>query len=210
VQWKREKHSAGQRWLWYLLLQFITVTIIVLLTGKRFGHYQIQLHPIIALFGACWWASGMTSFPWLRKAFFRKWGTVLLVVLSLSVGTGLYFYYAKKTDRPRIAADYLNTKLQPGETFFGINGWQITYHLTNRPVPTPYIHSSLLYYDHHIKAFQINELEEAERILADQSVKYLIRRKVDPEADTPLTKRLLEEFELVEELEADILVWKRK
>ena len=56
VQWKRENSKEGKRWIAYLLLQFITVTTVVLLTGKRFGHYQVQLHPIIALFGACWWA----------------------------------------------------------------------------------------------------------------------------------------------------------
>ncbi len=210
VQWRKNQNKAGQRWLWYLLLQFLTVTTVVLLTGKRFGHYQIQLHPIIALFGACWWAKDVTVFPWLRTHFWKKWGIALIIFGAISLGTAHFFHYQKKTDRPTIAANYLNTVLQPGETFFGINGWQITYHLTNRPVPTPYVHSSLLYLDHHVRAFQIDELAEAERILADPSVQYLIGRKVDQEANTPLTKRLLEAFTFDKELEADVVVWKRK
>lgn len=210
VQWKREKNKESQRWLFYLLLQFITVTIVVLLTGKSFGHYQIQLHPIIALFGACWWANGMTVYPWLRSSFFAKWGLPLLILAATSVGGGLYLHYKKKTDRPKIVADYLNTVLQPEETFFGINGWQISYHLVDRPVPSPYVHSSLLYLAHHVKAFQIDELAEAERILADSSVRYLVGRKIDQQADTPLTARLMEEFELHTELEQGILVWRRK
>lgn len=210
VQWKQKNSNDGQRWMRYLFLQFITVTVVVLLTGKRFGHYQIQLHPIIALFGACWWAKDMTVFPRLRSAFFARWGKPLLIFAGCCVGVALYFHYEKKTDRPQIVADYLNTVLQPDETFFGINGWQISYHLVDRPVPTPYVHSSLLYLDHHLNAFQIDELAEAERIIADDSVGYLVGRKVDPEANTPLTARLMEEFEFHTELEESIVIWRRK
>ena len=48
---------AGQvqeDWMRYLLLQAALVTLAVLLTGKTFGHYQIQLHPVVALYaGSC-------------------------------------------------------------------------------------------------------------------------------------------------------------
>lgn len=209
VQWRRNKSKEGQRWLWYLLLQFLTVTTVVLLTGKRFGHYQIQLHPIMALFGACWWASGMTVFATLRTDFWRKWAIPLLIVPAIGLGTAHFFHYQKKIDQARIIADGLNRILKPGETFFAINGWQVAYHLTDRPVPTPYVHSSLLYLDHHVRAFQIDELTEAERILADDTVQYLVGRKKDREANTPLTKRLLEEFAFSEELETGVVVWKR-
>ena len=210
VRGEELKSEEGRRWLWYLLLQFLTVTTVVLLTGKRFGHYQVQLHPVLALFAACWWVDGVRVFPWLRGGFVRRYGLVIIAVLSLGLGTMHYFRYAKKTDAPRIVADYLNEQLQPGETYFGINGWQMSFHLTGRPVPTPYVHSSLLYLDHHVRAFQIDELAEAERILADPTVRYLVGRKVDPEADTPLTRRLLEEFVLLEEITPDILVWQRR
>lgn len=210
VQSEELKSGEGQRWLWYLLLQFVTVTTVVLLTGKRFGHYQVQLHPVLALFAACWWVEGVRVFPWLRGGWVRRHAVPIIAVLALGLGTTHYALYAKKTDRPRIVADYLNKTLQPGETFFGINGWQMTYHLTGSPVPTPYVHSSLLYLDHHVRAFQIDELAEAERILADPTVRYLVGRKEDPGADTPLTRRLLEEFDFKEEIEADVLIWERR
>lgn len=210
VQSQKQKSHEGKRWLWYLLLQFITVTTVVLLTGKRFGHYQVQLHPVLALFAACWWMPGVTVYGWLRGPGLRRYGLGLLVVLALALGTTHYSRYAKKTDRPRIVADYLNATLLPGETYFGINGWQIAFHLTDRPVPTPYVHSSLLYLDHHVRAFQIDELAEAERILADPSVRFLVGRKEDPEANTPLTRRLREEFRFKEEIGGEVLVWERK
>ena len=42
-------------WAYFLLLQFVLVTLVVLATGKRFGHYQIQLHPVLASLAALWW-----------------------------------------------------------------------------------------------------------------------------------------------------------
>lgn len=210
VQWRKQKSGEGQRWGWYLLLQFLTVTAVILLTGKRFGHYQIQLHPVLALFGACWWATGLTVGNWLRGDKLKRWTPAIIAVLALALGAAHYAHYAKKTDTIAIMADYFNEKLKPGETYFLINGGQMAYHLTNRPVPTPYVHSSLLFYDHHLRAFQIDELAEAERIIADPSVIYLFGRRNDPEADSPLVRRLLEEFELHEELGKGALIWKRK
>jgi hypothetical protein len=131
-------------------------------------------------------------------------------VLALALGTAHYFHYAKKKDPASQVANYFNEKLNPGETFFGINGWQISYHLTNRPVPTSYVHSSLLYLDHHVKAFQVDELGEAERLISTPELMYLVGRRKDANADTPLTDRLMEAFEPHDEIGDDILVWKRK
>lgn len=210
VRGKEQEAMVTSTWFVYLLVQFLTVTTVVLLTGKRFGHYQVQLHPVIALFAACWWATRPPGKGWWRSSALRRWGGALLAVLFLGIGTAHFFRYRKKVDHPRIVADYLNTVLQPGETYFGINGWQIAYHLTDRPVPTPYVHSSLLYLDHHVRAFQIDEQAEAERILSDASVQYLVGRTVDEEAQTPLTFHLLEAFRPYTTLEHDIMVWKRR
>lgn len=212
TQVRGEGRFSGVRpeWWAYLLLQFLTVTTVVLLTGKRFGHYQVQLHPVLALFAALWWLPGSKVFSWLRRPFWRRWGPALLVVLFCGIGLAHFSRFRKKTDHPRTVANYLDRHLGPGETYFGINGWQMAYHLSDRPVPTPYVHSSLLYLDHHVRAFGIDELAEADRILADPSVRFLVGRREDPEADTPLTRRLLENFRFREAIDDDILVWERR
>lgn len=216
VQWKRTKEQGEERkkgvmnWSYYLLLQFLLVTIVVLLTGKRFGHYQIQLHPIIALLAGLWWLPGLTVYPWLRREKLRRWTPYLVAGLAFILGTVHFLHYHKKDDKPARIAAYFEDKLGPEETFFGINGWQITYHLLDRPVPTPYVHSSLLYLDHHVRAFQIDELAEAERLIADPTVVYLVGRTYDENANTPLTARLLEVFQPHDLIGEDIRVWKRK
>ncbi|SEQ82665.1 ArnT family glycosyltransferase [Neolewinella agarilytica] len=209
VQWKRFKSKEGLQWGYYLLLQFLLVSVVVLITGKRFGHYQVQLHPVLSLLAACWWAPGLTIFPRLRRERLRKWTPTIVASLALLLGVVHLQHYTKKDDKPARIAAYFEDKLAPGETFFGINGWQITHHLLDRPVPTPYVHSSLLYLDHHVRAFQIDELAEAERIINDPTVIYLVGRAQDSNADTPLTERLLEVFEPFGEIGEDIRVWKR-
>ncbi|MEM9928631.1 MAG: glycosyltransferase family 39 protein [Bacteroidota bacterium] len=210
VQCWRQKSREKVNWGLYLCLQFVLVTIVVLLTGKRFGHYQIQLHPVIALWAALWWAPGVTIFDRLRTDKLRKLVPYLLVGLALFLGLSRYFKYAKKSDEPTAIAQYFQDRLAPGETFFLINGWQISYHLLDRRVPTPYVHSSLLFLAHHVKAFQIDELAEAERILADDTVKYLVKRRVDANAETPFTDRVLEQFTQVDTIGEELLVYRRK
>lgn len=198
------------QWGIYLLLQFTLVTVVVLLTGKRFGHYQVQLHPVVALLAAMWWAPGTTVFPALRKQGLRKYSLAIVLSVAILLGTAHYFAYAKKRDEPPKIAAYFKDKLGPDETIFIINGFQITYHLLDKPVPTPYIHSSLLFYDHHVRAFQIDEMAEADRILNDPTVQYLVRRREDNNAQTPLTDRLLPAFEQVDEIGDRLLVYRRR
>jgi 4-amino-4-deoxy-L-arabinose transferase-like glycosyltransferase len=210
VQAYREESKESWRWSAYLLLQFALVTAVVLITGKRFGHYQVQLHPVLALLGAMWWAPGMTVFSRLRQEKLRKYLPAIVVATFALLGTAHFVNYSKKRDEPRQIAAYFEDKLAPGETIFFLNGYQIAYHLLDRPVPTPYVHSSLLFLDHHVRAFRIDELAEAERILADPTVAYLVGRRVDEDADSPLTARLLEEFEAFDDIGDRLLVYRRK
>lgn len=211
VQCWRLKRKDKLTWLFYLLLQFVLVTVVVLLTGKRFGHYQVQLHPVVALLAAMWWAPGVAVFPWLRRETLYNRLPLIVGVLALLLGTAHYFNYSGKRDEPPKIAAYFQDKLGPDETIFIINGYQATYHLLDRPVPTPYVHSSLLFLAHHVRAFQIDERQEAERIIADRSVTYLVSRRDDPEAlKTPLTRRLMEEFDGVDAIGDRLLVYRRK
>ena len=213
VQWWRRwrgEEDGRVRWGLYLLLQFALVTGVVLLTGKRFGHYQVQLHPVLALLAACWWARGETSLPWLRGAARRARLRYLVPVAFLLLGAAHYANYAAKRDEARQIADYLRPRLAAGETFFAINGYQIAYHLLDRPVPTPYVHSSLLFLDHHVRAFRIDEVAEARRILADPTVTYLIKRDPDAGAAGPVTDLLLASFTEVDRIGDRLLVYRRR
>ncbi|THH40724.1 ArnT family glycosyltransferase [Neolewinella litorea] len=195
-----ERH---REWTAYLLLQFLLVSVVVMLTGKRFGHYQVQLHPIVALYVGAW-----VGYTW-EHVLRRRWVPVVVAVVSLGLGVVHFFYYQKKADEPRVIAAYLAPRLAPGETFFTLNGFQITYHLLDRPVPTPYVHSSLLFFEHHARAFRIDEAAEAQRIIDDPSVRYLVGRINDPETNTSLTETLMPHFHPAGDITHDLRVWER-
>lgn len=198
VRGEGPKSGGTPRWLGYLLLQFVTVSIVILLTGKRFGHYQVQLHPVLALFAACWWVEGVRVFSWLRGGFLRRYALPIVAVGALGLGTVHYLHYKNKDDVPLLIAKYLKQHLKPKETFFCLDGPQIVHHLTNKPVPTPYVHSSLLFTKHHLKTFQIDERTEAQRIIEDPTVAYLVGHKGKPVEPSLLHDILLKEFELVD------------
>ncbi|MEL7161815.1 MAG: hypothetical protein AAFN92_13725, partial [Bacteroidota bacterium] len=210
VQYRLFRSRELPRWGYYLLLQFLLVTIVVLLTGKRFGHYQVQLHPVLALLAGLWWAPGVSIFPWLRRERLRKLTPYLVGGLALVLGTVHFFHYQKKTDDPQLMADYLRSRLGEEETFFCLNGRQIAYHLLDKPVPTPYVHSSLLFLDHHLRAFQVDEAAVAQDIIDNPSVTYLVGHTDNTDDPSTIKQLLLEHFTYVETVQDRLVIYRRQ
>ncbi|MTB51788.1 glycosyltransferase family 39 protein [Lewinella sp. W8] len=211
VQAFRQKATHPTRiWGTFLLLQCLLVALMVITPGKRFGHYQIQLHPVLSLMAAMWWLPGMRSLGFLRSEKLRRWAPAIITTFALVLGTVFFFKYEHKEDQPEEIVQYLQAQLGPGETFLPLNGFQITYHLLDRRVPTPYVHSSLLFLPHHVRAFQIDERAEAQRLLDNPKLTFLVGRTEDEWADTPLTEILFEEFEPYDTIGEKLRVWRRK
>ncbi|WP_116126721.1 ArnT family glycosyltransferase [Lewinella sp. IMCC34183] len=203
AQVRGRSDSKERTWVRYLLLQAVLVSIMILLTGKRFGHYQIQLHPVVAL-----WVGSAVATVW-TDALRRRWVAYAVAAVAVAIGLAHAAYYAKKDDAPRRTAAWLTQRLDPGETFVGVNGFQIVYHLTDRPVPTPYVHSSLLFEPTHHRAFRIDQAREAAYILADPTVRYLVARAGDPALDSRVARTLLEAFEPVGQIDAETTAYRR-
>ena len=197
------RKGKNGEWLTYLLLQFTLVTTVVLLTGKRFGHYQIQLHPVLSLL------VGATAGVAYREVLRRRWVKIAVLVAAVGVGIGHAVYYGGKTDGRQQLADYLAPRLAPDETFLTLDGFQILYHLLDRPVPTPYVHSSLLFYGHHVQAFRIDERAEAARLLANPKLRFVAGRRWSGE-DSELLRLVLEEFGAPTSVGEELIVWERR
>ncbi len=174
----RQLPKAAQPWAYFLLLQLVIVSLVVIASGKRFGHYQIQLHPILAALAALWWLPIVSPPKWLPKiAFHRGMGYVFL--LAAIIGNLHFFRYQSKEDTTRLIADQLRPRLMPTDDLFAINSQQLLYHLLDRPVPTRYVHPSLLFYDHHVEALEIDLQAEAGRIFSNPQLRYLVIRAKD-------------------------------
>ena len=86
----------------------------------------------------------------------------------------------------------------------------MAYYLLDRDVPTPYVHSSLLFLDHHVAAFQIDERAEAQRIIDNQAVSYLVSKVADAAMNSPVSQALLPHFSPQDTIDTNLVIWHRK
>ena len=214
VQSKGRKSSEIKRWSYYLLLQTLTVAAVILLTGKRFGHYQIQLQPIVAAFGALWWVSSRGTEKGVERPIGNRWyhsyKPALIIAISVMIGGMHAIRYAEKYDREAAMVRYLETHLGPNETFVNVSGGQIAYFVLDRDVPTPFVHSSLLFYPHHLYAFQIDPIEEARHILNNPNVTYVTAEIEAEEWEAPYAAQLKPYFSPVDTVDDRLVFWRRR
>ncbi|WP_367388531.1 ArnT family glycosyltransferase [Lewinella sp. LCG006] len=192
----REPLAKDRTWQGFLLLWLGCVTVMTLLPGKTFGHYQIQMMPPLALLAALWFDPERKQQGWLRKAAAR-WIKPFMVVAFVGISVGLFFYFRNKLDGPRLVAAALKERLAPGELVYTGNYHHIVYHLLGQQGLTPYVHSSLLFYDHHVEALEIDLTKEAKRIL-DQHPRFILLRTDHPH--NLLTNSIYERYEITDTL----------
>lgn len=192
----RERVAPDLIWQNFLLLWLLCVTIMTLLPGKTFGHYQIQMMPPLALLAATWFSPLRRQQKWLRNLS-AKSVQLFLAVAFTGISIGLYFYYTSKLDGPRVIATELEKRLQPGEVVYTGNYHHIVYPLLGQNSLTPYVHSSLLFYDHHINALEVDLEKEATRILA-QNPRFVLLRTDHPH--NALTNLIYERYLITDTL----------
>ena len=151
--------------------------------------------PPLALLMGSWFYEQRQQQAFLRKLSPRiGWGIFAALILGLSLG--LYSYYSKE-DEPRVVAAELQRRLQPGELVYTGNYHHITYHLLGQQSLTPYVHSSLLFYDHHVRALEIDLEQEANRIL-QQDPRFVLLRTDHPH--TALTDIIYDNYTITDTL----------
>ena len=192
----RPPHQPDREWQLFLLFWLACVVVITILPGKTFGHYQIQLMPPLALLAGSWFLSTRKGQAKLRQIPGRwTWPVLGVAVLGLSVG--LSAYYLKRVDDPRVVATELEKRLQPGDLVYTGNYHHITYHLLDQPSLTPYVHSSLLFYEHHVNALEI-DLEEEGRKILDQNPRFVLLRPDHPH--NQLTDMIYQDYTIIDTL----------
>ncbi|MGH1435964.1 MAG: ArnT family glycosyltransferase [Lewinella sp.] len=192
----REPLAKDRVWQGFLMLWLACVTVMTLLPGKTFGHYQIQMMPPLALLAASWFDPERGQQAWLRKIP-ALWSRGFLLATFLGISIGLFSYFQNKLDGPRLVAAALKERLAPGELVYTGNYHHIVYHLLGQKSLTPYVHSSLLFYEHHVNALEIDLAEEAQHILAQQP-RYILLRTDHPH--NVLTNSIYKRYEITDTL----------
>jgi 4-amino-4-deoxy-L-arabinose transferase-like glycosyltransferase len=191
------------------ILWFLACTAAIILQGKFFYHYFIQLMLPLAFGAGSFFDAAQQHHKFWKRILQRKTGGVALVALTV-ITTGIQVQQVLlKTDYPKQVASWLDTRMQPGETLYTGNYHQIIYHLTEQNSPTPYVHSSLLTNEKHLFAQGISHYSEMEKILKQQP-NYILIDKVYPVATSPIHQELNSNYQLVKIFGEHIMVYQRK
>ena len=192
--------------LWMLL-----VWIVVLLPGKFFAHYCIQVMLPLSYVAGSFFQLDRESIPkWLRVLTSIKVGGIILIILLLINTIFHKIDYFDKKDHPREIAAFLQEELKEGETFFIGNYEQILYHLLQQPSPVPYVHSSLLWSPNHQEALMINE-DEVLSQLKNVSPRFIFRKRSSWEENMSMIEDwLVEGYQIRKTFNDEIDVYERK
>lgn len=190
-----------------LLVAWLLMALVaVILAGKTFGHYTIQLMLPVSLIAGLLFHPSIT-WPFKKEPVLsRKTGFVIIAVLIVAVSAMKIEYMVRK-DVPAEIADYLRPKLGKEDNIYTGNYHHIIYYLLKKDSPTKYVHRSLLLSENHIRALNINAAEEFRQIM-DRQPAYIIVRDEFP--DSLMNNYIHINYIVEKEFEGGVYLYARK
>lgn len=191
---------------------FVTIWLLfclfsVLMPGKRFSHYMIQLMlPVSFLAGNIFDPEFKKPTP-LNILFSRKIGYLLLgsIVIANMVLQKKDFY--DEVDCPQETVNFLEKVVEDEDIIFTSNAQHIIYYLLDVSPPTKYIHQSLLFVDVHYETLGIDPTIELRTILNKQPRFILTRGAMENEV---IRETLEKEYRFIHSLnDCSINVYQR-
>lgn len=177
----------------------------VMIAGKTFGHYTIELMLPVSLLAGMFFHSE-SKMPWnFSRLLANNWGKAILLVLVLSICL-MKIEYVTRKDVPCEVADYLRPKLKADDVIYTGNYHHIIYYLLNKDSPTKYVHRSLLIEPNHIRALNINVDAEFRHIM-HQEPAYIIVQRAYPAG--MMRDYISEHYVVDKEFGDNVLVYKR-
>jgi 4-amino-4-deoxy-L-arabinose transferase-like glycosyltransferase len=163
-----EMISKGLIITWCLM-----ILIVVLLPGKSFFHYFIQMMLPVSIYSGNFFSEKLVKPAWINKITGKPYGPVILfAVIVINVAVKKLDYY-DKPDKPLIIADYLKMTMQPGDRLYTGNSYQILYYLLEKECPVKYVHRTLMCAGHHQKLLHIDLPKEMGNLMK-QNIEYII------------------------------------
>ena len=173
----KKTDGTGIRGTKLLIVTWSTMALIaVLLAGKTFGHYTIQLMLPLSLAAGVFFIPGRVMPRWLEKITTARTGGTIFFILVMVLTLMKVEYFVRK-DVPKEIASYLKPRLDKDDVIYTGNYHHIVYYLLRKDSPTKYIHRSLLLKDKHIRALDINTDEEFRKIMSLRPVYIIIEKE---------------------------------
>ena len=151
----------------------LMVLVVILLTGKSFFHYFIQLMLPVSIYAGNFFRKDMAKPAWINKIIGKPLGTALLIIAILAQVLMQKHDYFDKHDTPREIAAFLESRMKPEDRLFAGNYHQLMYYLLEKDCPVRYVHRTLMCAEHHKKLLQIDVPAEMNRLM-EQHIRFII------------------------------------
>jgi 4-amino-4-deoxy-L-arabinose transferase-like glycosyltransferase len=161
---------------WPLFVGFFWFGVIaaaIIIPGKFFGHYYIQLFVVLSIIAPGFILSWQPLYLFLRK---RQTLVVVLVVCTLfSVVFSSQYKYCSRMDIPRVIVEDIRPLMSSDDEIFVGRKYHILYYLLDRLPPTKYVHPTILSDARLAQVIGYDRNKELKRIL-DLNPRFIITR----------------------------------
>ncbi|HLO58105.1 MAG TPA: glycosyltransferase family 39 protein [Bacteroidales bacterium] len=184
----------------------LIVMVAVLLPGKPFGHYFIQLMLPVSIVAGGFFINDLRKPVWVNRIINHSIGTVLLMLLIAGNVVMQKHDYYDKEDMPKEVAVYLKPLLKPEDSIFTGNFESVLYYILQRDCPVRYVHRSLLCDPEHRKALQVN-IDYEMKSLMQKDIEYIIMK--NSYCYEPVNVYLKQEYTIIKVFPDSLCIYKR-
>ena len=154
------------------LTWFVFAWVMVILPGKQFKHYYLQLLPSLCFLIPLAFEHLLTKKQSTLKTKTRVIASSLLIVFIVAVINQSYFW--TRMDTPRELASTLEEYVDDDDLMIVDKHLHLTYYLLDLSPPSKYVHPTLIF--NHTKAFGMDTETEMNKML-DKKPKFIIYHK---------------------------------
>jgi hypothetical protein len=201
-QHDRPFHSVRFYGIWCLM-----VLLAVVLPGKPFGHYFIQLMLPLSIVAGGFFSESLEKPRWLRSVTGFPIGPVILVLLVSALLILQKRDYFDRPDMPKEVAGYLRPLLKSGDRIFTGNYQQVLYYLLKKDCPVKYVHRTLMCDEEHRSALRIDLPEEMNRLM-DMNFRFILMEK--PYCYEPMNQYIQQHYVVLKVIPGEVVIYERK
>jgi len=185
----------------------IMVLIAIILPGKPFGHYFIQIMLPVSIVAGRFFRYDLVKPLWMNKIVSHPTGTLILTVLIIGNIFMQKHDYFDKPDMPKQVAAYLEPLLKPEDRIFTGNYQAVLYYLLEKDCPVKYVHRSLLCDPEHRAALQVDLPMEMDSLI-EMDLKYIMMDR--PYCYEPMNIHIENNYQLIRTFPGNIQIYQKK
>jgi len=185
----------------------LMVLLAVILPGKPFGHYFIQLMLPISIVAGGFFSDYLAKPRWIRSVISYPVGPFIMILLVSGLLILQKRDYYNKPDTPKEVAGYLRSLLKPGDRIYTGNYQQVLYYLLEKDCPVKYVHRTLMCDQEHQRTLQVDLPKEMNALMAMDFRFILMEEQYCYE---PINEFIRENYRLIKEFPGEVFVYEKK